>query len=204
MWIAVLVIVVLVIAFFVFKSLNKVTYEDNPQPKPTLGTGDIMILEYADLQCPACKSMHPVLKKVLDEFDGEVSYQFKHFPLTTIHLNSMKAAEASECANDQGKFYEFVDIAYERQSEFENSVSSSKASDVFKSIAADLGLDRSFNDCLDSGIKSSYVRLESSEANALKLSGTPSLFVNGEKVDNSYDDLVEAIKKINSSVNSSG
>lgn len=195
LWFALAVIVILVIAFFVFRYMNKVTYEDSPQPKPILGTGNIKILEYADLQCPACKSMHPILKKIMDEYDGDVTFEFKHFPLTTIHLNSMAAAEASECANDQNKFFEFVDMAYERQEEFENGISSGKAKDVFKSIAIDLGLDKSFNDCIDSGIKSSYVKLESSEANDLKLSGTPSIFINGQKIDNSYNDIVDAIKK---------
>ncbi len=189
------ILLILIIAFFVLKSVNKVNYVDNPQPKPVLGSGGIKLLEYADLQCPACKTMHPILKKVLDEFKGNVSYEFRHFPLLSIHKNAMLASEALECSNDFGKFYEFMDEAYERQREFDNRVSSKSARNVFKSIASDLNIDESFNDCLDSRVKSSYVRLELSEANKLRLSGTPSIFVNGKKVENSYNDIVEEIGK---------
>src|SRR3989344_3644361 len=191
----VVLLLILIIAFFIFKSMNKANYVDNPQPKVPLGNGEIKILEYADLQCPACKTMHPILKKILSEYEGKVSYEFKHFPLVRIHQNAMLASEALECANDFGKFYEFMDMAYERQNEFDNKVSSKSAKKVFKSIASDLGIISSFNDCLDSGVKSSYVRFELSEANKLRLTGTPSIFVNGNKVDNSYDDVVDAVKK---------
>ena len=188
-------VVILLLIYFGYKYSNKPSYPEITKSKPLFGNKDasVKIVEYADLQCPACRSFHPVIKKILQEYGQNISLEFKQFPLS-MHKNAFLAAQASECANDQDKFIEFVDIAYARQDEFDNKKSNNVASNAFKDFAKQLGLDETFNDCLDSGVKSSVVRFELAEANQLGLSGTPTIFVNGNKVSNSYEAIVNAIK----------
>ncbi len=80
----------------------------------------VTVTEFGDLQCPACRSAHTLLEKpLIEKYGSQVRFDFLHFPLQTIHPYALKLAEASECAADQEKFWEFLDVAYERQSELE-------------------------------------------------------------------------------------
>jgi hypothetical protein len=70
----------------------------------------VTVTEYADLQCPACRSAHATLvQPLIAKYGTKIAYDYRHFPLTSIHRYAMEAAEASECAADQGKFWEFMD-----------------------------------------------------------------------------------------------
>lgn len=73
----------------------------------------ITIVEYSDFQCPFCARVEPTLDQVLNDYPGKVNLYYKHFPLTQIHQYAQKAAEASECAADQGKFWEYHDILFD-------------------------------------------------------------------------------------------
>lgn len=87
---------------------------------PTRGTGKVTLVEYSDFQCPFCQRAFPTVQKILSEYDGEVLFAYKHFPLTSIHPHAQKAAEASECARDQDKFWEFHDKLFATQSDWAN------------------------------------------------------------------------------------
>ena len=143
--------------------------------KPAYGSGEVVILEYSDIQCPFCARAHPVIKNLVEEYEGQVRWEWKHFPLTQIHGNALIAAEGSECANDQEMFWEFIDEAFRQQSDL------SKGNLV--RIATTLGMDGAkFKACLYSRAKRSIVMEELAEANQLRLSGTPSFFLNGKPV----------------------
>jgi len=101
----------------------------NPEPKeidignaPVRGDKDakVIIVEFSDFQCPFCARAHPTMQQVLKEYAGKVKLVYKHFPLISIHPMAEKAAEASECAKDQGKFWEFHDKLFENASEWVN------------------------------------------------------------------------------------
>ena len=99
----------------------------------------------------------------------------RDFPLNAIHPHAQKAAEATECADDQGKFWEYHDAVFANQS----------AIDVesLKGYAAQLDLDTgAFDDCLDEGKQSSEVEKDAEDGRAAGVSGTPAFFVNGELV----------------------
>jgi protein-disulfide isomerase len=101
-------------------------------------------------------------------------FVYRDFPIPS-HPNSQKAAEASECANDQGKFWEYQDLIWANQ----------QALDVasLKGYAAQLGLDTAtFNDCLDSGKKTSEVQKDYQAGQSYGVTGTPTFFINGLKV----------------------
>lgn len=99
----------------------------DPKPRSvTVGTSSIKgkagapvtIIEFSDFQCPFCSRVLPTVKKVLSEYGDKVQFSYKHFPLVSIHPRAAKAAEAAECAKDQGKFWEFHDQLFENQTDW--------------------------------------------------------------------------------------
>lgn len=82
------------------------------------GNAKVTIIEFSDFQCPYCKRGFETISQVLKEYDGKVRLVFKQFPLNAIHPKAQKAAEASVCATDQNKFWEFHDILFQNQEEW--------------------------------------------------------------------------------------
>lgn len=138
----------------------------------------VLVIEYSDFQCPFCGRMFaetlPLLKENLVK-TGKIKFVYRHFPLRSIHSNAQKAAEASECASEQGKFWEYHDLIFERQN--------SMGIDSFKAWAKELGLNSAqFDSCLDSGKYAERVDVDYNEGLALGVNGTPATFVNGKLV----------------------
>jgi protein-disulfide isomerase len=134
----------------------------------------VTIVEYSDFQCPYCGSAQPTIKQVMDYYEGKIKLQFKHFPLS-FHQYAEKAAEAAECAADQGKFWEMHDMMF--------SNSNALTVDNLKQYAKTIGLDTStFNCCLDSGKKAAAVQADMQEGVAAGVTGTPAFFINGKLV----------------------
>lgn len=149
----------------------------------------VTLTEFGDLQCPACKAAHTLLTKpLLEKYGKKIRFEYVQFPLQSIHAYAYKAAQASECAADQGKFWEYVDLNYEKQDEL--------PSDPHEKWAESLGLNADlFHRCLASGIKSSAIDADIAKGDALKVNSTPSYFVNGVRVEtNTIEDLSKAIE----------
>ena len=71
----------------------------------------VTVAEYADLQCPACQAAHTQINApLLQKYGAQIRFEFKHFPLRSIHRYALEASMASECAADQGKFWEYVEM----------------------------------------------------------------------------------------------
>jgi protein-disulfide isomerase len=160
-----------------------------------LAVGDpkVTVIEYTDFQCSYCRRFEletfPTIKR--DYIDtGKVRWVFRHFPLTQIHANAEAAAEASECAADQGKFWEYVDLAFQNQSALSNN--------DLKAYASQLGLDTAaFDACLDGGSKAAHVQSDLAGGTAIPIPGTPTFFINGEmvigfKFPDDFADLLDA------------
>lgn len=131
----------------------------------------VTIIEFADYECPYCQQIHPLLKKLEQEFDGKVALAFKDMPLP-MHPRAAKAAEAARCAGTQGKFWELHDSLFEHAGHIEIP--------QLKEYAQTLHLDmEKFDKCLDSGEQTAAVQKDFAEAQRLGLTGTPSFFVNG-------------------------
>lgn len=148
----------------------------------------IVVQEFADIQCPACKAAHiGIVKPLIEEQGSQIRYEFMHFPLSSIHRYALEAAQAAECAADQGKFWEFIDIAYENQEDLN--------SEQLNVWATELGLDfELFSRCLRSGIKKDLVLDEYSKGRDMGVRGTPTFFVNGNPVQSDPTALKEAIE----------
>src|SRR5207248_7387765 len=94
-----------------------------PDPLRVKGEANapITIVEFADFQCPYCGSVQPALSSVLEKYKGKVRFGFRDFPLRQIHPQAQPAAEASRCAGDQGKFWEYHDLLYSNQSRLDSN-----------------------------------------------------------------------------------
>lgn len=149
---------------------------ERSEPRPFLGNANapILIEEFSDLECPACKSISPQVEKIVRNNPDIARFEYFHFPLPQ-HSNAFKAAEASECAGEQGKFFEFVNLAFDNQKNL--------SEDALKSFAAKLSLDTDqFDECLDSGRKRNQVKADLFEGRKRGVNSTPSLFVDGTLV----------------------
>ncbi|CAN5125988.1 hypothetical protein BH11PAT1_BH11PAT1_1110 [soil metagenome] len=151
---------------------------------PILGNKDakITIVEFSDFQCPFCKRFEDetwaqLKKEYIDT--GKAKLAFRQFPLTSIHPNAQKSAEASECANEQGKFWEMHDTLFKNQ----DTWAPKSAADVvidFTTYAGELGLNTDqFSGCVSSGKFAKAVTDDAAEGSTAGVTGTPAFIING-------------------------
>jgi protein-disulfide isomerase len=138
-------------------------------------TARVTIIEYSDYGCPSCQDWHNagILQRLRDTYGDQVRFVWKDFPVIT--AASPKAAEAGQCAFDQGKFWEYHDLLYEK----------SPAISVrdLKAYASQLGLDTAkFDNCLDSGQNAAKVEQSTNEGYRYGFNGAPAFVVNGQKL----------------------
>jgi protein-disulfide isomerase len=132
----------------------------------------VTLVEFADFECPFCGGLYPTLKQVEKNYADRVRFVYRQFPLVNMHPHAQKAAEASLCANDQKKFWEFHDSLFSNQQQLEIA--------DLKQRAVTLKMDTgAFNQCLDSGVKAAAVRQDQDEARKYGVTSTPTMFING-------------------------
>src|SRR3989344_2501542 len=140
----------------------------------------VVVVEYGDFQCPACAVYAYLLKQVFEQYKGQVAIVYRHFPLVEIHNNAIASAKAAEAAGVQNKFFEMLDVLYAQQQEWAQSA---KPEEFFATYARNLELDLvKFQADSNSQAVENLIRAQRAEAQALNLSGTPSLFVNGKLI----------------------
>jgi protein-disulfide isomerase len=144
---------------------------------PALGpvTAPVTITEYADFGCPACWEWYKlgILEQLRAKYGDQIRFVWRDFPVIT--LLSPKAAEAGQCAHEQGKFWEFHDLVYDQNGAI-------AASDL-QAYAARIGLDMpQFNDCVTSRRMRDRVNAEQQESFDRGLKGAPAFFVNDQRV----------------------
>lgn len=158
-----------------------------PHPK-TNPAASVVVQEFADLQCPACRSAHTtLLKPIVEKYGTSIRYEFHHFPLRTIHQFALDAAEAAECAADQGKFWEYIDLDYAQQDQMSKAKLREWAEEAG---VADMAL---FDRCTQSHVKRDEILADYAEGDKMGVQGTPTFFVNGTKVESTMDALTGAI-----------
>jgi protein-disulfide isomerase len=153
---------------------------DLPQPRiqvaaegPTRGPKDapITIVEFSDFECPYCGAAHDTVEQVMSSYAGKVRLVYRQFPLS-FHPHAAKAAEASLCAADQGKFWEYHDVLFKNQKKLDPT--------DLKAYAGEVGLDgQKFGQCLESGDKKKTVDADQQAGLAAGVGGTPAFFING-------------------------
>jgi len=98
----------------------------------------VKLVEYSDFQCPACGSYYTVVEQIVEKYKDRISFEYRHYPLTTIHRNAFAAARASEAAGKQGKFWEMYRLLFASQSAWSESDNSQT---TFEGYAKQLNLD---------------------------------------------------------------
>lgn len=145
---------------------------------PAVGTtaAKITIVEFSDFQCPYCLRAAPTLKQLRQTYGDKVRVVWKDFPLTQIHPEAFKAAEAGHCAADQGKFWEYHDKLFASQQALQP--------EFLKQYAREMGMDATkFDACLDASTYSERVRDSVAAGAQVGVSSTPTLYVNGRRLE---------------------
>lgn len=131
----------------------------------------VMIVEFSDYECPYCHSVEATVKEVLAKYGDKVSLSYRDFPLTAIHAQAEIAAEASRCALDQGKFWEYHDQLFG---------ASKLDKDALVEYARNLKLDeKQFGSCLTSGRYKADIQKDTEAGRKAGVNGTPGFFING-------------------------
>lgn len=150
------------------------------------------LIEYSDFQCPACASYQPLVNQIKDELGDNLQIIFRHFPLKNIHPNAQLAAQASEAAGIQDKFWQIHNLLFENQSEWSEL---ENPTEKITQYAQNLNLDI---DKFTSDLTSKEIidKVNSDYQSGIKagVNSTPSFFINNEKITN--PDSYEAFKQI--------
>lgn len=134
----------------------------------------VMIVEFSDYQCPYCHQIEPTVKKVLARYGDKVSFSYRDFPLTAIHSQAMIAAEASRCALEQEKFWEYHDQLFAASSLEKNSLI-----EYARNLKLD---DKQFESCLNSEKYKADIEKDEQEGRKAGINGTPGFFINGVEI----------------------
>ncbi len=159
---------------------NAVKFDDL-DGRPSLGpkNAQITIVEFSDFFCPFCKRISPTMDQLMAKYAGKIRRVWRHYPLS-MHAGSDRAHEASECASDQGKFWEYHAKLFENQGQYGNE-------EALKQLAKTLGLKQdAFEKCLKDGKYKQLVQNEVAKGNQVGVDGTPVFFVNGQMVAGAY------------------
>ncbi len=154
---------------------------------PIKGNPDasITIIEFSDFQCPFCAKFHETTLPQLEQnyiSTGKVNFVYRDFPIQNIHPNAIPAALASECADDQGKFWEMHDMIFINQGVWQGLEILQSVS-LFKQYATDLVLDSDeFDLCIDSGKHLEEILNDLDDGRQYGVTGTPGFFVGNEKI----------------------
>ena len=185
------------------KENNYIIYQNavNKMVKSQKKNSKVIVVEYADLQCPGCATMMPYMTRIYQKYDDRVAFVFRHFPIKG-HLNARSAAAAAESAGRQGKYWEMLEALFSRRSEW-TSVTGQTLADtyakIFKAVCPD-GDEKQFRtDMSDTEIAQKIdfdynIGLKNS-----KVTMTPSIYVNGKLVDitragTTFNDIENNIK----------
>ncbi len=142
--------------------------------------GSPVLVEFLDFECEACGALYPAIEQLREDFAGQVEFVVRYLPLPS-HLNSRNAAHAAEAAARQGEFEAMYRLLFETQTSWGES--QEDMSPLFRSYAEELGLDLAqFDADVVSEDVAARVEADFQDAQSLGLSGTPSLFLDGEVI----------------------
>ena len=169
---------------------NKV-YDIKIGQSPVRGAKDakVTLIEFSDFQCPYSKRAQPLIKKLLKAYPDDLQHVYKNFPLR-FHKEAMPAAKACLAAGLQGKFWDMEEMIFENPKDLQDK--------DLKKYAKKIGLDpQQFEKDFNSGKVDKLVQEDMAEAKKAQVTGTPTLFLNGKRVQNrSEEAMMQEIKTL--------
>lgn len=170
----------------------EITISTDGFPSKGSDKAKLTIVEFADYQCPHCRAAKESIHKLLKKYEGKLRLVFVDFPINPSGI-SLKVAEGSVCAEQQGKYWEYHDLAFDKQKDL-----SDMGQEAPKKLAAQLKLDeKKFDECLKSATPTARVKKAKDEGERIGVSGTPAIYLNGHRI-KSYEeaDFEAEIKKV--------
>lgn len=166
-----------------------------PKESPVRGNENatITVVQFGDFQCPYSAKEFPIIRPIMESATN-IKFVYRDFPLIDIHPEAFKAAEASHCAQEQGKYWAYHDQLFLNQADLSEA--------ALKRYADMIGLDQEkFNVCLTSGKYKSQVTRDLQDGLALGVRGTPTFFINGVKFEGAipktaWDAILERLKSL--------
>ncbi len=190
--IGIVIAIIIAIAGFWFLTTPPEQTEGTPS-NHTFGQGStgVVLMEYADFQCPACRAYYPILQQVKEKYEAYITFQVRHFPLESIHKNARAAARAAEAAGNQGKFWEMHDMLFERQDFWKDS---SDPLGIFEGYASEIGVEdiAKFGEDSRSSAVNAVINADLAEGRDVGVSSTPTFVLDGKKLEDSPGASLEA------------
>jgi protein-disulfide isomerase len=155
---------------------------------------ELTLVEFGDYQCPSCGAYHPLVKEILNRYPKQLRLEFHHYPLISIHPNSMAASMAAEAAGEQGHYWEMHDALFEYQMQWANSPNPEA---MFIAMASRIGLNQNaFMQALRSPELQQRILKDVERAQEAKIDAVPTFFINGERqhIKLSMDDFVQTVE----------
>lgn len=202
---AILAVIVLVFAGIIIFNGNKsnnTNTSKNTNAKATehvegLGQSGVKLVEYGDYECPYCQEYASVVKQAQQEFNNQITFQFRNFPLVSVHQNAFAAARAAEAASAQGKFWEMHDALY-ASSNWQVWTTASDPTPYFDQYAQQLGMNvNKFKQDFSSTAVNDAINADMNAGNKLNIQGTPTYFLDGKQVSpqpnlSSFENIIKA------------
>jgi len=165
----------------VVRSFKPIRFEVNAPGRPSRGpaSAPVVLVVFSDFQCPYCRDFSMTLSDILDQYGSKVRLVFRQYPLTQIHPDAQRAAEASLCAAAQNRFWEMHDLLFAGADKLKDEDIKSRAKDLSLKIDT-------FNTCMISKRIQTLIREDIRAGAAAGAEGTPALYVNGRYLEDSH------------------
>jgi protein-disulfide isomerase len=208
-WAVIIAVVLVFVAIFAFgqKSTGN---SGSGTAKPTehiegLGQDHVTLVEYGDYQCPYCGQYYSIVKQVEAQYNSQITFQFRNYPLVSIHQNAFAGARAAEAAALQGKFWQMHDLLYQQNQLYYDSngsdatwIGASNPQTVFDQYAKQLDLNVSkFNQDYASDAVNNTINADMAAGNKLGIDATPTFYLDGKKLN-----VGESVSNFQSLINS--
>ena len=185
-WAAVGIIIVIFVGFLMVRGNDKA---DAPASNAKAsnhtrgeGASGVTLVEYGDFQCPACKTYCPIMEEVVNKYSADITFQFRNFPLTSMHPNAFAAARAAEAAGKQDKFWDMYNKLYGGQDDW---ASTSSPNSVFETYAKQLKLNvETFKTDFKSTAVNDTIQADLAAGGKLDITGTPGFVLDGKLIKN--------------------
>ena len=169
----------------------RLAFENGNSPMLGKKGAPVTLIEFSDFQCPFCRQFAPTIHQIDKDYGDKIAIVYRQYPIPSLHPFAFKAAEASLCAHEQGKFWGLHDMMFAEQERL-------TVMDL-KDKAGRLGMDKTkFSSCLDTGKYTEQVQRDMQEAVRAGATGTPAIYVNGVEVPGGavpYSTIAAAIEK---------